>query len=64
MLQLPFPKHIHFQLFEVVVARQLQMTTSNYEPGATLLNFSDRADTDETMQYSVYKIVGSGSRFK
>ena len=27
---------------------------SNYEPGATLLNFSDRADTDERTPYSVY----------
>ena len=26
---------------------------SNYEPGATLLNFSDQADTDETTPYSV-----------
>ena len=26
---------------------------SNYEPGATLLNFSDQADTDETTLYSV-----------
>ena len=27
---------------------------SNYEPGATLLNFSDRAETDERTPYSVY----------
>ena len=27
---------------------------SNYEPVATLLNFSDRADTDEQTPYSVY----------
>ena len=27
---------------------------SNYEAGATLLNFSDQADTDETTPYSVY----------
>ena len=26
---------------------------SNYEPGATLLNFSDRANTDELTPYSV-----------
>ena len=26
---------------------------NNYEPGATLLNFSDRADTDEKTPYSV-----------
>ena len=29
---------------------------SNYEPGATLLNFSDRADTDGTTLYSVYNV--------
>ena len=28
--------------------------TSNYEPGATLLNFSDRAQTVERTPYSVY----------
>ena len=28
---------------------------SNYEPDATLLNFSDRANTDELTPYSVYK---------
>ena len=28
---------------------------SNYEPGATLLNFSDRANHDERTPYSVYK---------
>ena len=28
---------------------------SNYEPGATLLNFSDRAQTVERTPYSVYK---------
>ena len=27
---------------------------SSYEPGATLLNFSDRADTDETTPYSIH----------
>ena len=27
---------------------------SNYEPGATLLNFSDRANHDERTPYSVY----------
>ena len=27
---------------------------SNYEPGATLLTFSDQADTDETPLYSVF----------
>ena len=27
---------------------------ANYEPGATLLNFSDRANTDERTPYSVY----------
>ena len=27
---------------------------SNYEPGATMLNFSDRADTDELTPYSLY----------
>ena len=34
---------------------------SNYEPGATLLNFSDRANTDELTPYSVcylYSCVG------
>ena len=30
---------------------------SNYEPGATLLNFSDRANHDERTPYSVYKNV-------
>ena len=29
---------------------------SNYEPGATLLNFSDRANHDERTPYSVYKV--------
>ena len=28
---------------------------SNYEPGATLLNFSDRANHDERTPYSVYE---------
>ena len=28
---------------------------SNYEPGATLLNFSDRANHDERTPYSVYR---------
>ena len=28
---------------------------SNYEPGTTLLNFSDRAQTVERTPYSVYK---------
>ena len=30
---------------------------SNYEPGATLLNFSDRANHDERTPYSVYRSV-------
>ena len=33
---------------------------SNYEPGATLLNFSGQADTDKTTQYSSdYYFFGS-----
>ena len=30
---------------------------SNYEPGATLLNFSDRANHDERTPYSVYILI-------
>ena len=30
---------------------------SNYEPGATLLNFSDKANHDERSPYSVYDIT-------
>ena len=30
---------------------------SNYEPGATLLNFSDRANHDERTPYSVYNAL-------
>ena len=30
---------------------------SNYEPGATLLNFSDRANHDERTSYSVYMLM-------
>ena len=30
---------------------------SNYEPGATLLNFSDKANHDERTPYSVYNTV-------
>ena len=30
---------------------------SNYEPGATLLNFSDRAQTVERTPYFVYKFI-------
>ena len=29
---------------------------SNYEPGATLLNFSDRANHDERTPYSIFRI--------
>ena len=31
--------------------------SSNYAPGATLLNFSDRADTDETTPYSAWNTM-------
>ena len=30
---------------------------SNYEPGATFLNFSDRANHDERTPYSVYDYI-------
>ena len=37
---------------------------SNYEPGPALLNFSDRADTDELTPYSVFDKLQSADCYK